>query len=57
MSTFRPSLTPSSMSACIGAALARAEAQIALAELIALPGLQLATDEPPWRSLQILHGP
>ena len=40
---------------CLGAALARAEAQIALAALIALPDLELAVDEPRWRSLETLH--
>lgn len=40
---------------CLGAALARAEAQIALDALIALPDLQLATDAPSWRPLEALH--
>lgn len=40
---------------CLGAALARAEAQIALAALIALPDLELAIDEPQWRPLETLH--
>ena len=40
---------------CLGAALARAEAQIALAALIALPDLELAIDEPQWRPLEALH--
>jgi pimeloyl-[acyl-carrier protein] synthase len=40
---------------CLGAALARAEAQIALAALIPLPNLELAIDEPQWRSLETLH--
>lgn len=40
---------------CVGAALARAEAQIALAALIALPDLELAVDEPQWRALETLH--
>ena len=40
---------------CLGAALARAEAQIALTALISLPGLALATDEPRWRPLEALH--
>ena len=41
---------------CLGAALARAEAQIALRALIALPDLELAVDEPVWRPLVTLHG-
>ncbi len=41
---------------CLGAALARAEAQVALSALVALPGLELATDEPRWRPLVALHG-
>jgi cytochrome P450 len=40
---------------CLGAPLARAEAQIALAALIDLPELHLATDEPRWRALETLH--
>ena len=40
---------------CLGAALARAEAQIALTALIALPNLELAIDEPVWRPLAALH--
>ena len=40
---------------CLGAALARAEAQIALAALIHLPQLELAIDEPIWRPLETLH--
>ena len=40
---------------CLGAALARAEAQVALAALIALPDLELAIDEPEWRPLVPLH--
>jgi cytochrome P450 len=40
---------------CLGAPLARAEAQIALAALIALPGLELAIDEPRWRPMEALH--
>ena len=40
---------------CLGAALARAEAQIALTALIALPDLELAIDEPVWRPLETLH--
>ena len=41
---------------CLGAALARAEAQVALAALLALPDLELAVDEPEWRPLVALHG-
>src|SRR5205823_9037022 len=40
---------------CLGAALARAEAQIALAALTALPELELAIDEPAWRPLVTFH--
>lgn len=40
---------------CLGAPLARAEAQIALTALIALPGLELAIDEPQWRPIETLH--
>jgi cytochrome P450 len=40
---------------CLGAALARAEAQVALAALVALPDLELAVDEPEWRPLMALH--
>ena len=40
---------------CLGAPLARAEAQIALAALIDLPELQLTDDEPRWRPLETLH--
>ncbi|MEY2567686.1 MAG: pimeloyl-[acyl-carrier protein] synthase [Actinomycetota bacterium] len=40
---------------CLGAALARAEAQIALAALIALPELAMAIDEPTWRPLVTFH--
>jgi cytochrome P450 len=40
---------------CLGAALARAEAQVALAALTALPGLELAIDEPTWRPLVTFH--
>ncbi len=40
---------------CLGAALARAEAQIALEALVALPDLALAIDEPQWRPLETLH--
>ena len=41
---------------CLGAALARAEAQIALTALVALPDLRLAGEEPVWRPLVALHG-
>jgi cytochrome P450 len=41
---------------CLGAALARAEAQVALTALLALPDLELAVDEPEWRPLVALHG-
>jgi pimeloyl-[acyl-carrier protein] synthase len=40
---------------CLGAALARVEAQISLAALIALPDLELAVDEPSWRPLVTFH--
>ena len=40
---------------CLGAALARAEAQVALGALIALPDLGLAIDEPVWRPLVTFH--
>jgi pimeloyl-[acyl-carrier protein] synthase len=40
---------------CLGAALARAEAQVALSALIALPDLELAIDEPQWRPLTTFH--
>jgi cytochrome P450 len=40
---------------CLGAALARAEAQAALAALVALPDLQLTTDEPEWRPIATFH--
>lgn len=40
---------------CLGAALARVEAQVALAALVDLPGLALATEEPEWRPLRTLH--
>lgn len=40
---------------CLGAALARAEAQIALTALVALPDLELSTDEPVWRPLVTFH--
>jgi cytochrome P450 len=40
---------------CLGAALARAEAQIALSALIALPDLELAVEEPSWRPLVTFH--
>ncbi|MEY2430346.1 MAG: pimeloyl-[acyl-carrier protein] synthase [Acidimicrobiaceae bacterium] len=40
---------------CLGAALARAEAQVALAALTALPELELAIDEPAWRPRVTFH--
>jgi cytochrome P450 len=40
---------------CLGAALARAEAQIAFTALVALPDLELAIDEPEWRPLATFH--
>ena len=40
---------------CLGAPLARAEAQIALAALIELPDLQLADEELQWRPIETLH--
>jgi pimeloyl-[acyl-carrier protein] synthase len=40
---------------CLGAALARAEAQVALAALIALPGLRLVIDEPTRRPVAAFH--
>lgn len=40
---------------CLGAPLARAEAQIALAALVYLPELQLAIHEPRWRPVETLH--
>jgi pimeloyl-[acyl-carrier protein] synthase len=40
---------------CLGAALARAEAQVAFAALTALPELELAIDEPAWRPLVTFH--
>ena len=40
---------------CLGAALARAEAQVALAALTALPELELAIDEPARRPLVTFH--
>jgi pimeloyl-[acyl-carrier protein] synthase len=40
---------------CLGAALARAEAQIALAALVGLPELELAIEEPAWRPLVTFH--
>jgi len=40
---------------CLGAPLARAEAQIALAALLQLPDLHLAIDEPRWRPMEALH--
>jgi cytochrome P450 len=41
---------------CLGAALARAEAQVALRALAGLPGLELAVDEPAWRNTTTLRG-
>ena len=40
---------------CLGAPLARAEAQVALAALIHLPDLELTTDGPQWRRMETLH--
>lgn len=40
---------------CLGASLARAEAQIALSALVALPDLELTIDEPVWRPLVTFH--
>ena len=40
---------------CLGAPLARAEAQIAIGALLTLPALQVAVDEPEWRPLETLH--
>ncbi len=40
---------------CLGAALARAEAQIALSALVALPDLSLAVEQPRWRPLVTFH--
>jgi hypothetical protein len=40
---------------CLGAALARAEAQVALAALVALPDLDLAIAEPVWRPIVSFH--
>lgn len=40
---------------CLGAALARAEAQAALAALLRIPELQLAVDEPAWRPIEALR--
>jgi cytochrome P450 len=42
---------------CMGAPLARLEAQIAFTELLArLPNIELAVDEPPWRKTLTLRG-
>lgn len=41
---------------CLGAALARVEAQIALTRLVQLPELEVATDEPEWRKRATLRG-
>lgn len=40
---------------CLGASLARAEAQVALAALTQLPGVELAVSEPQWRPLVTLR--
>jgi cytochrome P450 len=40
---------------CLGAPLARAEAQVALRALVALPCLELAVDEPRWLPVETLH--
>jgi cytochrome P450 len=40
---------------CLGATLARAETQIALAALVAVPDLALAVDEPRWRPIEAVH--
>ncbi len=40
---------------CLGASLARTEAQVAFAALTALPELELATAEPSWRPIETLH--
>ena len=40
---------------CLGAALTRTEAQVALAALVALPDLELAIAEPVWRPVVPLH--
>jgi len=40
---------------CLGAALARAEAQVALAALVGLPDLEPAIAEPVWRPLVTFH--
>jgi cytochrome P450 len=40
---------------CLGAALARAEAHIAFAALVALPDLELTIDEPEWRPIETFH--
>ena len=40
---------------CLGAALARTEAQVALTALVGLPDLELAVDEPVWRPLTTFH--
>ena len=40
---------------CLGAALARTEARVALAALVAVPGLELAVDEPGWRPVATFH--
>ena len=40
---------------CLGAALARVEAQVAFGALIALPELALAVEEPVWRPIGTFH--
>jgi len=40
---------------CLGAPLARLEAQIVLGALVALPDLRLAVDEPRWRPMEALR--
>jgi len=41
---------------CLGAALARLEAEVALTALVRLPGLELAADDVEWRESQTLRG-
>ena len=40
---------------CLGAALARVEAQLAFSALVSLPGLELAIDKPEWRPIAGFH--
>ncbi|TML42575.1 MAG: cytochrome P450 [Actinobacteria bacterium] len=40
---------------CLGAALARAEAQLAFSALVSLPDLELAIDKPEWRPIVGFH--